>query len=66
MLPRHVRHEGLRQIEQHLAHNHPRKPHSEIAMHTLGREHAKKVVEIEKVRAVPDANIPKVVSFPAT
>ena len=64
MLPRHVRHEGLRQIEHHLAHH--RKPHSEISTHTLGREHAKKVIEIEKARAIPDANIPKVVSFPAT
>lgn len=63
MLPRHVRHEGLRQIEHHLAHHH-RKPDSEIATHTLGREHAKKVVEVEKARALPDANIPKVVSFP--
>jgi hypothetical protein len=66
VLPRHVRHEGLRQIEHHLAHHHRRKPNSEIATHTLGREHAKKVVEIDKARAVPDANIPKVVSFPAT
>ncbi len=66
MLPRHVRHEGLRQIEHRLEHHDHRKPPSEIATHTLGREHAKKVVEVEKARAVPDANIPKVVSFPAT
>ena len=66
MLPRHVRHEGLRQIEHHLAHDHHRKPSAETATHTLGREHAKKVVEVEKARTIPDANIPKVVSFPAT
>ncbi len=60
MLPRHVRQEGLRQIEHRLT------PRSEITTHTLGREHAKKVLEIEQARAVPDANIPKVVSFPAT
>jgi hypothetical protein len=61
VLPRHIRQEGLRQIEHNL-----RKPHAEIATHTLGREHAKKVLEIEGARAIPDANIPKVVSFPAT
>jgi hypothetical protein len=66
VLPRHVRQEGLRQIEHHLARHHHRKPDSEIATHTLGREHAKKVLEVEEARAVPDANIPKVVSFPAT
>jgi hypothetical protein len=54
MLPRHVRHEGLRQIEHHLT------------SHSLGREHAKKTIELEKARALPDANIPKIVSFPAT
>ncbi len=66
MLPRHVRHEGLRQIEHHLAHHRHQRPDSEITTHTLGREHAKKIIEIDKARAVPDANIPKVVSFPAT
>jgi hypothetical protein len=64
MLPRHVRHEGLRQIEHRLSRH--SKPHAEIPTHTIGREHAKKVIEVEKARALPDANIPKVVSFPAT
>lgn len=63
MLPRHVRHEGLRQIEHQL---HRHKPSAELPTHTIGREHAKKVIEVEKARALPDANIPKVVSFPAT
>jgi hypothetical protein len=63
MLPRHVRHEGLRQIEHRLSRH---KSPAELPIHTLGREHAKKVIEVEKAKALPDANIPKVVSFPAT
>lgn len=64
MLPRHVRHEGLSQIEHQLS-RHDR-PSAELPTHTIGREHARKVIEIEKARTLPDANIPKVVSFPAT
>lgn len=64
MLPRHVRHEGLRQIAHQIAHHH--KPNSEVSTLTQGHEHTKKVVEIDKARTIPDANIPKVVSFSAT
>jgi len=64
MLPKHARHEGLRQIEHQLVQHH--KHHGHLTAHTLGREHGNKIRELEKMKALPDANIPKVVSFPAS
>lgn len=54
-IPRHIRLAGHRAIEQKLA---------EIMNPTLGGLKAKKTKELGG--AQPDANIPKVVSFPTT
>jgi hypothetical protein len=51
-LPRHIREAGLRAVEEKLA---------EIATPTLAGLKAKKTKELG---GLPDANIPKVVSFP--
>lgn len=51
-LPRHIRRAGLRQVEDKLA---------EILNPSIGMLKAKKTKELG---GLPDANIPKVVSFP--
>ncbi len=53
-LPRHIREAGLRAVEAKLA---------EIVNPTLGALKAKKTKELG---GLPDANIPKVVSFPSS
>ncbi len=53
-LPRHIRDAGIRAVEDKLA---------EIVSPTLGTLKAKKTKELG---GLPDANIPKVVSFPAS
>lgn len=59
MLGRHARREGLRLIESALE----KAATDAIAAPTLATMKAKKTRELG---ALPDANIPKVVSFPAT
>lgn len=56
-LPRHIRVAGLRAVENKLA---------EIINPTLGTLKAKKTRELGGTVNLPDANIPKVVSFPAS
>ena len=56
ILPRHIRTAGLRAIEDKIA---------EIATPTLGALKAKKTRELGRAPNLPDAGIPKVVSFPA-
>lgn len=53
-LPRHIREAGLRAVEDKLA---------EIATPTLGALKAKKTKELG---GLPQANVPKIVSFPAS
>lgn len=53
-VPRHVRLAGIRHIEEKLA---------EILHPSIGTMKTKKTKEL---RGLPDANIPKVVSFPTT
>jgi hypothetical protein len=53
-LPRHIRTAGIRAVESKLA---------QIVSPTLGTLKAKKTKELG---GLPDANIPKVVSFPAS
>ncbi len=54
ILPRHIREAGLRAVEEKLA---------EIATPTLAALKAKKTKELG---GLPEANIPKVVSYPAS
>jgi len=58
VLGRHVRLAGLRLIEQQLEKS------AKITTPTLGSLKAKKTRELGGAPALPDANIPKVVSLP--
>lgn len=60
VLGHHIRRAGLRLIEEALEKS------AEITTPTLGALKAKKTRELNGAPALPDANIPKVVSLPAT
>lgn len=59
MLGHHIRHAGLRLIEDALT------KQADITTPTLGALKAKKTRELNSGPSAPDANIPKVVSLPA-
>lgn len=60
MLGRHIRRAGLRLIEEALEKS------ANISAPTLGALKARKTRELNGAPSLPDANIPKVVSLPAT